>query len=162
MNKSVLALSLLTCLILSPVSKAPAAQASTNYAVKMSSFSLSSQRGKNRLLLVFTPSEQNRAYQQQIQLFSQYKQGFADRDLVLVQVLAQGNSYANGEEISSSSAAQLRHRFGVSNSDFRVVLVGKDGGTKRSDSNPVHASAIFNEIDAMPMRRQEMRQRSSS
>ncbi len=158
-NKSVLALCVITCLILCPVSKGGAAQASTNHAVKMSSFSLSSPKWKNRLLLVFAPSEHNPAYQQQMQLFAKAKQDFVNRDLVLLQVLAQGNSYANGEQIGSSSAAQLRDRFGVGNSDFRVVLVGKDGGTKRSNSNPVQASAIFNEIDAMPMRRQEMRER---
>lgn len=117
---------------------------------------MSSQKWKNRLLLVFAPSEQNRAYQQQMQLFAQQKQGFATRDLVLVRVFAHGNSYANGQQIDSSSAAHLRDRFGVGNSDFRVILVGKDGGTKRSDSEPVKANAIFNEIDAMPMRRQEM------
>jgi len=160
-NKSVLiAFSLLACLVLSPVSKASASQASTNHVVNTSSFSLSSQKWKNRLLLIFAPSDQNRAYQQQMQLFAQHKQGFATRDLVLVRVLAQGNSYANGQQIDSSSAANLRDRFGVGNSDFRVILVGKDGGTKRSDSEPVKANAIFNEIDAMPMRRQEMREQS--
>jgi len=142
------------------VSKASASQASTNHVVNTSSFSLSSQKWKNRLLLIFAPSDQNRAYQQQMQLFAQHKQGFATRDLVLVRVLAQGNSYANGQQIDSSSAANLRDRFGVGNSDFRVILVGKDGGTKRSDSEPVKANAIFNEIDAMPMRRQEMREQS--
>ncbi|NMG19341.1 hypothetical protein DP116_07665 [Brasilonema bromeliae SPC951] len=43
-----------------------------------------------------------------------------------------------------------------------AVLVGKDGGVKRRETTPVQAKAIFDEIDAMPMRRQEMRERDKS
>ncbi len=162
MNKlAILALSLLTCLVLSPVGEAGTTQTSAKHGVKMSSFSLSSQKWKNRVLLVFAPSSSHRTYQQQMQLFEQHQRDFANRDLVLVQVLAQGPSYANGEPIDSSTVAHLRDRFGVSKEDFRVVLVGKDGGTKRSDSSPVKANTIFGEIDAMPMRQQEMRERSN-
>ncbi len=35
--------------------------------------------------------------------------------------------------------------------------MGKDGGVKRQDTTPVRATAIFEQIDAMPMRQQEMR-----
>jgi len=38
-------------------------------------------------------------------------------------------------------------------------LVGKDGGVKRSETTPVQATAIFEQIDAMPMRQQEMQER---
>ncbi|MHC5939509.1 DUF4174 domain-containing protein [Nostoc sp.] len=89
---------------------------------------------------------------------------FKDRDLVLVQVLATNESYANGQLIDESSPAKLRvgkahhrHRFGVDKESFRVILVGKDGGVKRQDTIPVRVTAIFEQIDAMPMRQQEMR-----
>ena len=97
-----------------------------------------------------------------MQIFAQHKPGFAERDLVLVEVLAEGKSSVNGQPIDEASAAKLRDRFGIGKEDFRVILVGKDGGAKRQDSHPVQTSAIFNEIDAMPMRRQEMRQRGNS
>ncbi len=113
----------------------------------MSSFNLSSQKWKNRVLLVFAPSADNHSYQQQIQLFNQHQNGFTDRDLVLVQVLATNKSYANGQLIDQSSAAKLRNRFGVDKQNFRVILVGKDGGVKRSDTTPVRATAIFEQID---------------
>ncbi|MCC5670227.1 DUF4174 domain-containing protein [Nostoc sp. CHAB 5784] len=38
---------------------------------------------------------------------------------------------------------QLRLRFGVNKENFRVILVGKDGGVKRQDTKPVQATAIF-------------------
>ncbi|MEH2266208.1 DUF4174 domain-containing protein [Nostoc sp.] len=159
MNNSVLiALPLLACIVLSPVSKADIVQNSNNHAIKMSSFNLSSQKWKNRVLLVFAPSVDNHSYQQQMQLLQAHNSNFADRDLILVQVLAT-ESYANREPIDKSSAGKLRSRFGVEKENFRVILVGKDGGVKRSDATPVKATAIFEEIDAMPMRQQEMQER---
>lgn len=158
MNKSVLiALTLLAWSTLLPVTIANTAQGSTNHAIKMSSFNLSSQKWQNRILLVFAPSVDNHSYQQQMQLLQEQTSGFTDRDLVLVQVLA-NESYANGQPIDESSAAKLRDRFGVDKDNFRVILVGKDGGVKRQDATPVKATAIFEQIDAMPMRQQEMRQ----
>ncbi|BBD64134.1 hypothetical protein NIES4072_22040 [Nostoc commune NIES-4072] len=160
MNNSVLiALPLLACIILSPVSKADTVQGSINHAIKMSSFNLSAQKWKNRVLLVFAPSVDNPIYQQQMQLLQKHNKGFADRDLVLVQVLATNESYANRQLIDESSAAKLRESFGVDKENFRVILVGKDGSVKRSDATLVQATAIFEEIDAMPMRQQEMQER---
>ncbi len=68
-------------------------------------------------------------------------------------------SYANGQLIDESSVANLRSRFGVDKDNFRVILVGKDGSVKRQEATPVQATAIFDQIDAMPMRQQEMQQR---
>ncbi|MEH2000950.1 MAG: DUF4174 domain-containing protein [Nostoc sp.] len=156
MNNSVLiALTLTASIVLSPVSITGTAQGST-HAIRMSSFNLSSQKWQNRVLLIFAPSVDNQSYQQQMQLLQQ-KSGFQDRDLVLIQVLATNKSYANGQLIDESSAVKLRNRFGVNKENFRVILVGKDGGVKRSDTTPVQATAIFEQIDAMPMRQQEMR-----
>ncbi|MEA5601272.1 DUF4174 domain-containing protein [Nostoc sp. UHCC 0252] len=160
MNNSVLiSLSLLACIALSPVSKANTVQGSTNHAIKMSSFNLSSQKWKSRVLLVFAPSADNHTYQQQMQLLQKHTGGFADRDLVLVQVFATDESYVNRQPIDESSAAKLRESFGVDKENFRLILVGKDGGVKRSDVTTVQATAIFDQIDAMPMRQQEMQER---
>lgn len=158
MNNSVLiALTLTASIALSPVSIA-GIQGSTQ-TIKMSSFNLSSQQWQNRVLLVFAPSVNNRTYQQQMQLFEQHQNGFTDRDLVLVQVLATDKSYANGQLIDESSVVNLRDRFGVDKDNFRVILVGKDGGVKRHNTTPVPATAIFEQIDAMPMRQQEIQER---
>jgi hypothetical protein len=54
----------------------------------------------------------------------------------------------------------LRSRFGATRAAFRVVLVGKDGGTKLAQSSPILPDALFGAIDAMPMRRDEMRRRT--
>ncbi|MBD2358341.1 DUF4174 domain-containing protein [Tolypothrix sp. FACHB-123] len=158
-NKSVLIFLTLIASTLLPVSFASNVQGSSNHQLKMSSFNLSSQKWQNRVLLIFAPSVDNHAYQQQMQLLQQHHSGLVDRDLVLVQVLATDTSYANGQLIDQSSVANLRDRFGVDKNNFRVILVGKDGGVKRQEATPVEVKAIFEQIDAMPMRQQEMQQR---
>lgn len=162
MNKSALiTLPLLAFFILLPASTSTYAQASPNHAAMMPSFNLSSQKWKNRVLLVFAPSSNNPGYQQQMQKFQGHKSAFVERDLILVEVLTDGNSYAESQQIDPSSAARLRDRLQVGAQDFRVILVGKDGGVKRRQTTPVQAKAIFEQIDAMPMRQQEMQKRGS-
>lgn len=152
---------LLAALIILSVGSFDNAKASTNRPAMMSSFELSAQKWKKRVLLVFAPSRNHAAYQQQMQLLQEYKSDLRDRDLVLVEVLTNGESYVDFQPIDSSSATGLRNRLQVSNQDFCVILVGKDGGVKRRDKVPVEAKAIFAFIDAMPMRQQEMREKGT-
>ncbi|MDZ8085896.1 MAG: DUF4174 domain-containing protein [Nostoc sp. DedQUE12b] len=157
-NSIVIALTIAASIALSPVSIAGTVQGST-HTIKMSSFNLNSQKWQNRVLLLFAPSVDNHNYQQQMQVFKQYQNDFKERDLVLVQVLATDKSYANEQLIDESYAANLRNRFGVDQENFRVILIGKDGGVKRQETTPVEGTAIFEQIDAMPMRQQEMQER---
>jgi hypothetical protein len=123
---------------------------------KNMAFDLKSYQWKKRLLLVFAPAENSPAYQKQMQLFQAQQAAFSERDLLLVEIFTEGRSRASGKALDKADVAKVRSRF-QSPQDFRVILVGKDGTVKRSDSKPVEAKVIFNEIDAMPMRQQEMR-----
>ena len=38
---------------------------------------------------------------------------------------------------------------------FAVVLIGKDGGVKRTETQPLAPADLFGTVDKMPMRRQE-------
>ena len=60
--------------------------------------------------------------------------------------------------LTNASVRRLRDRFEVPQDAFRVVLVGKDGIEKRRDPDPVTTRAIFDTIDAMPMRQREMQE----
>ena len=51
----------------------------------------------------------------------------------------------------------LRKSLGVAEKGFAVVLVGKDGSVKKVWREPVDPKTIFTVIDAMPMRRDEMK-----
>jgi hypothetical protein len=48
----------------------------------------------------------------------------------------------------------------VPSSAFSLILVGKDGGIKLKRSDQVDLREVFELIDSMPMRQNEMRQKS--
>ena len=124
---------------------------------------LSIHEWEHRLLVVFAPSLGAESWAVQREKWLGFGDGFEDRDLRLYVVggEAAGRFYTaphgQSKPITAESAQALRDRFNVTTKDYVVVLVGKDGTEKRRDSAPVHADAIFATIDAMPMRRAEMR-----
>jgi Domain of unknown function (DUF4174) len=125
--------------------------AQTVSLISQKTMNLNSYQWKNRLLLVFVPSKNNAKYQQQMRLWQGQKAGFDERNLLVIDVLP-------GISIDNEEVAKVRKQFNVNPEEFLVVLVGKDGTAKRRDNSPVSPQAIFETIDAMPMRQQEMRQ----
>lgn len=108
---------------------------------------LSRYRGKNRLLLVFAPSKADPCWQTQNSLFAGSSADFKERDLLRLDFLEQGNP----------KSAVLRHRYGVKPGQFRVLLIGKDGHVASDGPTPVSLHTLTDQIDRMPMRREEMR-----
>ena len=105
-------------------------------------------RGNARVLVVFAADEGDPQLTRQKDLLLGARHGVAERDLVVIEAIG-----------SSSEADRLRRKLGVPNSEFRAVLVGKDGSAKLTDTAAIAPDRLFATIDAMPMRRQEMRQR---
>jgi hypothetical protein len=67
------------------------------------------------------------------------------------------------EHITPDAARRDRPELGLSpRAAFEVLLVGKDGGVKLRREAPVAVSEIAALIDAMPMRREEMRRESGA
>lgn len=125
------------------------------------SFNANNYQWKNRLMLVFAPSEQDSAYQAQKQLILGHQRPLEERDFRLIEVFANGKSRIDNQELDAASVAQLRDRFGISKDEFCLILVGKDGFEKRRDRSPVKLTKIFAQVDRMPMRQQEMRERGN-
>jgi hypothetical protein len=107
---------------------------------------LSDYRDKNRVLLIFAPSMADTRYRKQNDLIKGKEEGLKERDLVRINIFEKPGS-------------PLRKRYGVKNGGFQVVLVGKDGHTAYRTEQPVPPSDLFQRIDRMPMRREEMRRR---
>jgi hypothetical protein len=104
-----------------------------------------------RLLITFAGDASSSALAKQRTLADDDKARFAERDLVAVEVV--------GETVrgASDSASDLRRRYGIAREDFRVLLIGKDGGVKMQSQEPIAPEKLFGTIDAMPMRKDEAR-----
>lgn len=86
---------------------------------------------------------------------------FRDRDMVLIEVYENGQATLDGRELPKGTARELRQRYGAARGETTLILVGKDGGEKLRTRDIANLEQVFVLIDTMPMRRNEMRQRSS-
>ncbi len=107
---------------------------------------------------MFADGASSAALAQQRGIVAASRTGLADRNVVVVWIVGNSVSAELGPAPAQSAGA-LRARFGVSTASFSAVLVGKDGGAKLSQSKPLDAARLFATIDAMPMRRNEMRRK---
>ena len=110
---------------------------------------LASLRDSKRVLLVFAPSEADPRWQRQKELWKDAADAFADRDIVTLLAL----------EHPSQRSDEVARRYGAGTNDFLVVLIGKDGHQAFRGADPVTALDLEERIDAMPMRRDEVRRR---
>ena len=113
-------------------------------------------RWSHRLLLVFSPDLQNETLRKQQAEWSQVSEGMEERNLKIWVVTPED---IQGEPIQHT-AASLYERYQVASTDFEVILIGKDGGIKQRQNHLLTSQNLFAIIDAMPMRRNEMRQKN--
>lgn len=119
-------------------------------------------RWQHRLLLLFAPQEDTPAYAAAAADIDRRSEEILDRDLVVFHLLEDGMSRVDGRRLSDAEARQLRDRFEIAPGRFTAVLIGKDGGVKLVRRDSVDLQAVFDRIDAMPMRQREMREKPSS
>jgi hypothetical protein len=119
---------------------------------------LAGYRWENRVLLVFAPDVHSTLYLRQEEMLLDAKPGLNERDVVVISVLEDIVS-TRERPAAPVSADDLRDAYDVVPHDFRVVLIGRDGGVKLRQDEPILAADLFALIDSMPMRKQEMGRR---
>lgn len=112
-------------------------------------------RWKNRLIFLFANSEANDILVKQLKSFQEHQEGIKDRDLKIFIVYPDKIvKYPEQDEISAS-ANSVRKEYKPEG--FTYLLIGKDGTEKLRSNEQVSIQKLFSTIDAMPMRRREMR-----
>ncbi len=104
---------------------------------------LGSLRWKARPVIVFGDAPDAPRVARQLAAFERLSAGLRDRDIRVLQ--------------ESRAGGALRRRLAIADAGFAVVLVGKDGEVKKVWRDVVEPRQLFALIDAMPMRREEMR-----
>jgi len=103
---------------------------------------LASYKWKNRVLVILAPSDNDLQLKEQRASAAASAAGFSERDLIVVTEI--------GVE------GPIHRKFGIRQSDFQVLLIGKDGHSALQWPKPVTSEVIFSAIDRMPMRRDEI------
>jgi hypothetical protein len=112
---------------------------------------LSPYQGRKRVVVIFSPGRDDPRLAHQEAEVRPLLEAKDDRDLVLVQIIGDASDPA------WVSAADLRGRYHVDRAAFRTLLIGKDGGVKLRSDTVIGGKTLAGVIDAMPMRRDEMR-----
>jgi len=116
---------------------------------------LAKHQWEDRLVLIIA-EEKNEKFQQQLTELQKDQQGLKERKLVIYQILP--TKYSTGfEEENWKNSTELYKKYKTGKSDFRVVLIGLDGGDKLTQTEILSAEKLFRTIDSMPMRQSEMR-----
>jgi hypothetical protein len=123
-------------------------------------FDLSSYQWKNRLLILFAPSEDAPIYQSFKEQLQRRTQEIRDRDLLTFHVFESGEGWSDYLPLNKEQVLSLRKRFSIRMGQCKLILIGKDGEVKFREQLPVDLSDIFSIIDAMPMRQREIRERA--
>lgn len=128
--------------------------------------SLLSMRDCYRPLLVFTPSLNDPESVRQLDELSRHSPEMKDRDIVVILITSRDAVAPRppadlpAVALSQSEVAAARSRFKVGSHSFRVILIGKDGSQKLSSGVVVSVDKLSSLVDSMPMRKQEIKQRS--
>ena len=115
---------------------------------------------ENRVLIV---SGNGSKYQNQFDNLEGNKNEYTERDMVVIlinkdesKISYDGLNVLN--KLDYESTFSIRKRFNFDN--FNLILIGKDGGVKYNNNEPVKINKIFEIIDKMPMRMQEIKERN--
>jgi len=115
---------------------------------------LAAERWKSRPLILVAPNDRDetwRTFQEEL-MQPANREAFIEREMVLYTVI-DGVGQRNGEPLSPQATLALLKKLDVeAGGPTRLLLIGKDGGTKIDQRAPLDASAIFATIDKMPMR----------
>ncbi len=103
---------------------------------------LAGYKWKNRVLVILAPSDNDPQLKEQRASATASAAGFTERDLIVVTEI--------GVE------GPIHRKYGIRQSDFQVLLIGKDGHSTLRWPKPVGSEVIFSAIDRMPMRRDEI------
>ena len=128
--------------------------------VNLTAQNLEKHTWKNRILIVKTSDSASAIYQEQIKEFSNATDEMKVRKFVLYKITKdhfEMIDFTNPELIDSGKITGKPIGMTLNDKEnFEVILIGLDGGIKLRQTEVLTKEALFNIVDAMPMRRSEI------
>ena len=131
-----------------------------NCQVNQEMLNLKNFEWENRVLIIGGYGSKFKSQLDQINFESKE---FIDRDLVII-LLEEDNSRISYDGLNSistidyDSTLSIRNKYDFKN--FKLLLIGKDGGEKYNSNDPININVIYELIDGMQMRKQEIKERN--
>ncbi len=120
--------------------------------------------GRKRIALLFLPDQLGAPGAAVLRMVQQHRAEFVARDLVVWAVVPSGNALGKQKGLPPlfvlhDTNGVITHAYDTDGGASAFYLIGKDGGIKMARPAFPSLRELFGTIDAMPMRREEMRQR---
>jgi peroxiredoxin len=112
--------------------------------------------GSRRIVLLFSPSQRD------LDTIQSQRTPFSDRDLTVLAVVPPGSPLTAEPgpiHVLTDPEGKVAKKYGASDGRPAFYLIGKDGHIAMAQHEFPAPHTLFGIIDAMPMRRQEMRER---
>jgi Domain of unknown function (DUF4174) len=141
---------------------AAAAQGQASLKCQVQPRTLAAMRNCYRPLLVFSPSATDSRLKRQGQILDADADDMMDRFVMLTPILPSTRAYSAPLDtpyvlLSAQQMQAIRSQFQVPPDTFIVLLLGEDGSEALRATSPVSATRLNSLIDAMPMRKMEMK-----
>jgi hypothetical protein len=124
-------------------------------------YDLQRHQWQDRLLILVAPRADDPQLAAQERRIKERRDAMHDRDLRVLRLFPDGGVAAD-RTLSPEDTARLRGELDVQPGDRQLILIGKDGGIKRRAPLDTDLREVFVQIDAMPMRRGEMRSKEAA
>lgn len=113
---------------------------------------------RSERLLVFSGPERDPDLERMRERIDARRAEVDERDLTVAWLEGPATGTFGEARLSVAAVDALRLQTGLDAETFGGVLIGKDGGTKDRYAAPIELDVVFALIDAMPMRRREIRE----
>ena len=117
---------------------------------------LSSRQWKNRVLLIMSENPNDPLVKQQVSLFSKDAEEMKERKLLLMQVFPEFY-LMGGDSAIRRTSGEVYFDYKSAKKSFELILIGLDGDEKMRRAELIRPQELYAIIDAMPMRRYEMK-----
>jgi hypothetical protein len=115
---------------------------------------------ENRLVLILTDQSDNENYRKQVEELKNHLDGVNERRILVYHITPE--SYKTGLSDEKWQKAETDYAFyKKTDNQPEIVLIGLDGGIKLRANEFLSAQELFATVDAMPMRRQEMKRQKN-
>jgi len=123
---------------------------------------LTEHQWENRILIIHTTDKNSDLYQKQIHEFTNTHEDLKDRKMVIYLVVNKQYQLIDYVNDKQGEWRNINGKFkGISfkNHSFKIALIGLDGRVKLEKEEILEKSELFQIIDSMPMRADELRNR---
>jgi hypothetical protein len=91
--------------------------------------------------------------------FNQYSEQFLERDFIIIKICRK-KAFINENQLSNKFTNSILKKIDNIKDGHHFILIGKDGQIKNSYPLNINLEEIFIEVDAMPMRKNEISKRN--